>query len=73
MFIGGYFLRFLGTVILLLYQIIICLILGKKAPSFMDVWSTPNTDDYSGTVTNELKQKIIGFIFLMLFFLIFVW
>lgn len=71
MFIGGYFLRFLGTIIILLYEIIVSLILGKKIPSFTDLWSVSNTGDYSGPVTNELKQKIVGFIFLILFILIF--
>jgi len=71
MFIGGYFLRILGTTVIWLYEIIASLLSAKRVPSFKEVWHTANADDFYAAVTSELKQKIIGFIFLILFFEIF--
>jgi hypothetical protein len=70
MFIGGYFLRFIGTCIIYLYEISVAFIQKKKIPSFKDVWSIPNANDFFSSVSFELKQKLVGFIFLILVFIL---
>ena len=66
MFIGGYVLRFFGTVLILLYEIIVAMILRKKIPSFKEIWSAPYTGNIYSSISGELLQKIIGFIFILL-------
>lgn len=60
MFIGGYFLRFLGTIVLYLYGNVLSLIRTQKFVSFKEVWSTPNNNEFYGSVSAELLQKMLG-------------
>lgn len=70
---GGYFLRFIGVVIIYLYKSIISLFQGKTLASFRKIWSEPHNDDFSASVTSELKQKIIGLVFIVLFVMLLYW
>jgi hypothetical protein len=51
-----YILRFFGAIIIYLYEVAVSLLMRKKNPSFIQVWSKGN----------ELQQKGVGFIFIML-------
>jgi hypothetical protein len=55
MFLGGDFLKFIGTIIIYLYEAIFSLILGEKISSFNKIWSNKN----------GMLLKIVGFIFIM--------
>jgi hypothetical protein len=68
MFIGGYLLRFLGAIIIYLYELVVALIFKRKIPTFREIWSAPYGKNFYSSVTDELLQKGIGFIFLMLIF-----
>jgi hypothetical protein len=62
---GGYFLRFLGSIIIYLFEIIMGFLFKRKIPSFKDVWSAPYNANMPLSVTSELKQKMIGFGFIL--------
>jgi len=55
-----YILMFIGTIFIYLYEVVAAILLRKKAPSFKKVLSKGN----------ELRQKGVGCIFIMLLLLL---
>ena len=56
----GTLLRFIGTIILFSFEIVVRLMQGKKMPSFKDIWTLPYNKDFYFSVTSELNLKLIG-------------
>ena len=73
MFIGGYLLRFLGAIIIYIYEFVISIATRKNVKSFKDILAAPYDEDITSSVSNELLQKFIGFIFLIVLLFFFVW
>jgi hypothetical protein len=70
MFIGGYFLRLLGTIVIYFYEMTISFFKWRKPYSFKEVWNAPYNDDFFRGVSAELLQKMLGFLFIVLILII---
>jgi hypothetical protein len=71
MIIGGYLLRFLGTIIIYVYLFVFSLILKKEKPSFKAIFLNKyDRDDPYSNFSSEFSIKIIGFLFIIFILLL---
>lgn len=70
MFIGGYILRFFGTIVLYLYHKVLSIADRQNVLTFKEVWAMPYNNGFYGSVSAELLQKMIGVgVFILLAFI----
>jgi len=63
MFVGGYFLRIIGTLLIYLRELLVALIRQKKCRSLREIWYGPYNPDFWVSVSSEMLLKGIGFLF----------
>jgi len=64
MFYGSVVFRFFGALVLWMFDFFYSLLVRKKIKTFREIWIGPESDDFADHSAYELKQIIIGVIFL---------
>ncbi len=66
MIYGAFIFRFFGVLVLWVFDAFYSLLIRKKIKTFREIWIGPKSDDFADHAAYELKQIIIGVIFILI-------